>query len=74
LRPKDELSKILIFGNLFQKSFRIQHQSLTTGSIMESISDEDIKNIYLSPNIDNDKYLKIIESVNLLNNELIYNI
>ena len=48
LRPKNEKSLITIFANLFTTEFKIQHNSLTTGSIMETISEEEIKNITLN--------------------------
>lgn len=70
LRPKDYDSAIIIFANLFSNSFHIQHSALCTGSIMESISDTDIKNIYIDQNIDITKYVKIIEALNTINNEL----
>ena len=70
LRPKDEESLIIIFGNLFSKDFKIQHNALTTGSIMESLSDDEIKNIVIDSKIDNDKYKKIINSLITLKEEL----
>ncbi len=60
LRPKDEKSMVIIFGNLFSKDFKIQHNALTTGSIMESLSDGEIKNIVIDSKIDIEKYKKII--------------
>ena len=70
LRPKDYDSAIIIFANLFSNSFQTQHCALCTGSIMESISDTDIKNIYIDQNIDIAKYVKIIEALNIINKEL----
>lgn len=70
LRPKDYDSAIIIFANLFSNSFYIQHSALCTGSIMESISDTDIKNIYIDQNIDITKYVKIIEALTTINKEL----
>ena len=69
-RPKDEKSKIIIFGNLCENNFKIQHQSRVTGSIMETISDKDIENILINDNINFKKYKSIIESIELLNVEL----
>ena len=63
-------SAIIIFANLFSNSFQTQHCALCTGSIMESISDTDIKNIYIDQNIDIAKYVKIIEALNIINKEL----
>jgi hypothetical protein len=70
LRPKDYDSAIIIFANLFSNSFHTQHNALCTGSIMESISDTDIKNIYINQNIDIAKYVKIIEALTTINKEL----
>lgn len=70
LRPKDYDSAIIIFANLFSNSFHTQHNALCTGSIMESISDADIKNIYIDQNIDIAKYVKIIEALTTINKEL----
>jgi type I restriction enzyme M protein len=70
LRPKDTDSMITIFGNLFSSDFKIQHQSLTTGSIMESLSDDDIKNIMINNSINRDKYQKVIDSVRIIQQEL----
>ena len=70
LRPKDLNSLLYIFANLYESSFRIQHQSLTTGSIMECISDENINDIYLKDDCDLIKFKKIYDSMILLHNEL----
>jgi len=71
IRPKDEKSLVIIFANLFTEAFKIQHQSMVTGSIMETLSDDDIKNIYIKENIDYDKYNAILASITILNRELI---
>ena len=71
IRPKDEKSLVIIFANLFTEGFKIQHQSMVTGSIMETLSDDDIKNIYIKENIDYDKYNAILSSITILNRELI---
>ena len=71
IRPKDEKSLVIIFANLFTEEFKIQHQSMVTGSIMETLSDDDIKNIYIRENIDYDKYNAILASIRILNRELI---
>ena len=70
LRPKDFDSLLVIFANLYESSFKIQHQSLTTGSIMECISDENINDIYLKTDCNVKKYKKIYDSMILLHNEL----
>ena len=72
IRPKDEKSLNIIFANLFTKSFKTQHQSMVTGSIMETISDDNIKNIYMEnrEDIDYEKYNSILKSISILNKEL----
>jgi len=71
IRPKDEKSLVIIFANLFTEEFKIQHQSMVTGSIMETLSDDDIKNIYIKEDIDYEKYNAILASITILNRELI---
>ena len=70
LRPKSHKDMIIIFGNLFSTQFKIQHGALTTGSIMETISDDDIKNILISTDINKKKYEMIIDSLTVIKNEL----
>lgn len=70
LRPKNQESATIIFGNLFSPEFKIQHNSLTTGSIMETISEEDLKNIIITKDINLEKYQTIINSLKIIKNEL----
>ena len=70
LRPNSLSDSIIIFANLFSKEFKIQHNSYCTGSIMESISDSDIKNIYINEGIDIPKYKGIMEALEVINSEL----
>ena len=70
LRPKDFNSAIIIFANLFSNKFKIQHNSLCTGSIMASISENDIQNIYIDNNINITKYKKVLDALIIINNEL----
>ncbi len=70
LRPKDYNSAIVIFANLFSENFRVQHNSLCTGSIMETIADSDIKKIYINNHIDFDKYEKVLDALTTISNEL----
>jgi predicted RNA methylase len=67
LRPKDYDSAVIIFANLFTSEFKIQHNALCTGSIMETISESDIQNIYINPNIDNAKYEGVIDALGVIN-------
>ena len=68
IRPKNYESSLILFSNLFTNEFRIQHQSLVTGSIMETILDNDVYDIYIDPNIVTDqKYISILNSLSILN-------
>lgn len=73
LRPKSYTDALIIFGNLFKNDFYIQHRSLVTGSIMETISDNDFLNIYINNNIDIEKCNKIVRALIILKEELSYN-
>ena len=70
LRPKDEDAMLIIFANLFSSEFKIQHQALTTGSIMETLSDDDIKNIIINIDDNEDKYRKILDSIKIIQEEM----
>jgi tRNA1(Val) A37 N6-methylase TrmN6 len=70
LRPSNTNNIPIILGNLFSSKFVIQHGSLATGSIMESISDNDIMNILIDIDIDTNKYNNIIKSLEIIHNEL----
>ena len=70
LRPKDYTSAIILFANLFSKEFKVQHNSLCTGSIMASISEKDIKNIHIDNNINLTKYKNVVNALITINNEI----
>ena len=70
LRPKDAESMLVLFAGLFSNEFKVQHRALTTGSIMESIPDDDVKNIIISNDIDKSRYERILNSVLVLQTEL----
>jgi type I restriction enzyme M protein len=70
LRPKSAEAGLVIFGNLFTTEFRVQHQALTTGSIMETLSDDDIKNIVISAAVNEEKYRKILDSIKTIQEEM----
>jgi hypothetical protein len=70
LRPKNDAAGLVIFANLFTAEFRVQHQALTTGSIMETLADEDIKNIVISAVVNEEKYRKILDSIKTIQEEL----
>ena len=70
LRPNNLKSALIIFANLFTDIFKIQHNSLCTGSIMEGIDENLLKKIYINENIDTNKYTNILKSLEIINNEL----
>lgn len=70
LRPKSFNDALIIFANLFTNDFKIQHRSLCTGSIMETISEKELKSIYIKKNICFTKYKNIIDALQVINNEL----
>lgn len=71
LRPQNTTSMIRIFCALFSKDLYTQHQHKVTGSIMETLSDDDIFDIYIEENETSyKKYESILKSVSLLNIEL----
>jgi len=70
LRPIDYKSAIMIFANLFSDEFKIQHNSLCTGSIMAGISENDIKNMYINNNINLSKYETVVNALITINSEL----
>lgn len=70
LRPKNYKNAVILFANLFTNEFKIQHNALCTGSIMETISDLEIKKIYINEDIDFKKYETIINALSVINNEL----
>ena len=67
LRPKNYDNALIIFSNLFTNDFKIQHNSLCTGSIMETISEKNIKHIYINKNIDTNKYKNVIDALFIIN-------
>jgi hypothetical protein len=70
LRPKDTDAMRTLFAGLFSSEFKIQHAALTTGSIMESLTDDDLKNIVISSSFDVERYQRILDSVGVLQTEL----
>ena len=67
LRPKNMTALLTILSNLNTEYFKIQHQSLTTGSIMECISDKDIHNILIYQDCNIERYKKIYDAMITLN-------
>lgn len=66
LRAKDKTKMYRLLANIATEEFRVQHQAYTTGSIMESVSDEDILNIIVRKDIDHKKYLRICNAIRTL--------
>lgn len=70
LRPKDYNSAVILFGNLFSKEFKIQHNSNCFGSIMETIMEKTLKNISIHKDIDFKKYENLLHALTVIQNEL----
>lgn len=47
IRPNDDNALYIIFNNIIREHFKVQHYSLTTGSIMASLTDNDLLNMRL---------------------------
>ena len=70
LQYYDQKKKIyipIIFANLFSKEFKIQHQSMVTGSIMETLTNQHVLDIFINENVDIAQYNNIISAINLIN-------
>lgn len=64
IRPNDITSLYIIFNNIIRDHFKIQHYSYTTGSIMASLSDNDLLNMLLDCNESNLEITKkIIDTI-----------
>lgn len=72
-RPVDDKARTTLFANMFKDAFRTQHQSLVTGSIMETIPDDKVFSIRVEPLTEGElrKFSSLLESVQALNNELL---
>ena len=66
LRPNSMDDLYILFSNIMKKPFQIQHSSMTTGSIMASLTDEDIGNMYIDLNQDIQQSKKIVETLYFL--------
>lgn len=71
VRPLDDKSRAILFAFFFTSSFQIQHQYLVTGSIMETISNQDIMDIYVEPTNEVEKFSILIDNIYILNNKLL---
>jgi hypothetical protein len=64
IRPNDDTSLYIIFNNIIRDHFKIQHYSLTTGSIMATLSDTDLLNTILDCDETNTEITKkIIDTI-----------
>lgn len=64
IRPNDDTSLYIIFNNIIRDHFKIQHYSLTTGSIMATLSDTDLLNTILDCDESNTEITKkIIDTI-----------
>lgn len=67
LRPNDLNSLYILFSNIMSNSFRCQHNAYLTGSIMASLSDDDIKEFLIdNSTINVDTTIKILETLETL--------
>lgn len=64
LRPNNLDNLYILFSNIMNKHFKIQHNAFLTGSIMASLSDDDIKNFLIDVNtIDIELSKKILDTL-----------
>ena len=70
LRPKSYDDAVRIFASLFRVETQIQHNSFCTGSIMETITNERIKNILIPTEVDMEKYNSVIDALGVIRGEL----
>lgn len=68
LRPTNMTSLYILFGNIVKKDFNIQHTAFLTGSIMASLSDDNISEFLIDEHIDIESTKKIIDTLELLYN------
>ena len=66
IRPNTMDDLYVLFGNVIKSDFKTQHTAFLTGSIMASLSDDDISAILVDPCIDVDATKKIIDTLEML--------
>lgn len=66
LRPNCMDSLYILFSNILKSEFKIQHRCLTTGSIMASLTDQDVGNILVNTDENVGSSSKIIDTLELL--------
>jgi predicted RNA methylase len=66
IRPNTMDDLYVLFGNVIKSDFKTQHTAFLTGSIMASLSDDDISAILVDPCVDVDATKKIIDTLEML--------
>ena len=68
LRPKNLHSLYVLFSNIMKSEFKIQHNAYLTGSIMASLTDEDVGTFLVDTTEDIQLSKKIIDTLEILSN------
>ncbi len=66
IRPYSTQAAYILFANITKKDFIIQHNAYLTGSIMASLSDNDIGEIMMDTRIDLDMTKKMVDALTAL--------
>lgn len=66
IRPYSTQAAYILFANITKKEFIIQHNAYLTGSIMASLSDNDIGEIMMDTRIDLDMTKKMVDALTAL--------
>jgi hypothetical protein len=66
IRPDSTQAAYILFANITKKEFIIQHNAYLTGSIMASLSDNDIGEIMMDTRIDLDMTKKMVDALTAL--------
>jgi hypothetical protein len=69
LRPNNLESLYILLSNIMSKNFRHQHNAYLTGSIMASVTDENMEEFLIDDkSVDIDSTIKILETLEILQN------
>jgi restriction endonuclease S subunit len=69
LRPNNLDSLYILLSNIMSKNFRHQHNAYLTGSIMASVTDENMEEFLIDDkSVDIDSTIKILETLEILQN------
>jgi hypothetical protein len=66
IRPYSTQAAYILFANITKKEFIIQHNAYLTGSIMASLSDNDIGEIMMDTRIDLEMTKKMVDALTAL--------